>query len=80
MLCLLTSNKFYQLYFLYVKSLIPMGLAYELLLLLRLKWESKETKLEVLFITHYYIDRMITKQALKNYFILILYSSISQNN
>ena len=29
MLCLLTFNKFYHLYFFYVKSLLPMGQAYE---------------------------------------------------
>jgi hypothetical protein len=29
MLCLLTFNKFYHLYFLYVKSLLPMEQAYE---------------------------------------------------
>ena len=34
MLCLLTSNKFHQLYFFYVKSLLPMGLAYDLFILL----------------------------------------------
>jgi hypothetical protein len=54
MLCLLTSNKFYQLYFFYVKLSLPMGLAYDMIFLfflfLRLGHQKQNTQLKLLFI------------------------------
>ena len=55
MLCLLTSNNFYQLYFFYVKTSLPMGLAYDLIIFLylfclRLDQQKQNTQLKLLFI------------------------------